>query len=297
VINIERIGLLSFMAVFVMGVKGCPSSHTLLEETQPEPVTSTLEKLVSEPNTIDFQSVSKEVFEPHCLSCHNNENQRGFVNLETYDANFGRTGHRKVVRAFDAEGSALYQSLIIPSGSRHMPPLRKQQLSELQIDLVKLWIENGAKLEVDQIVEPEPSEEEVLETYFENPETIDYNVINEMIFKPQCASCHSQESSNFIEDAILYGANMTSYDSLFSPFLPVIEKGNHRDSSLFESVVINQSMPPVEEGYQPLSGNLNRLLRLWIINCAIEDYNAIGEEELISDTDGIGKVRLCEDQM
>ena len=242
-----------------------------------------------------FESIQKFVITPHCIECHGGDDGLGFVNLESYEAAFGQTGLKKTLSAFNPNRSSFYGTLVVESGSRKMPPANKPQLSEQQIQLVFEWINAGANqfASKEPVVrpEPEPTLSEQLQPYFESPESIDYEVVNSYIFQPYCLSCHSTESSSAIDDAILYGANLTSYESIFNPFVPVVKKGDHHESSVYESVAVNQTMPPIEDGYEVLDANLNRLLRLWILNCAVEEYDSENPGELIEDLDGVGKVR------
>ena len=54
-------------------------------------------------------------------------------------------------------------------------------------------------------------------------------------------------------------------------------------------------MPPAEYGFELLNGLRIKILRLWILNCAIEDYSKMGEEDLLQNEDDLEKVRSCED--
>ena len=135
---------------------------------------------------------------------------------------------------------------------------------------------------------PQPSEEErdPLQNYFDHPETIDYSVIEKHIITNYCFKCHSKESSQADDEALFYG-DFTSYKDMANALLPVIVEGKPEESSIYTSIAIKQNMPP-RGG--PLKNSLTQLMRLWILNCAIETYDP---NETLSSTEG-DKVRNCE---
>lgn len=127
------------------------------------------------------------------------------------------------------------------------------------------------------------------------PEKIDYKVVKQMVLGPLCMKCHSEDSPMRDDDAITYSANLTSYASLFNQFTPVVVKGNPPESKLFRSVAITQSMPPAKKGYEPLDSLRIKILRLWILNCAIEDASKREGEQLFPDPEVPDKVRRCDE--
>ena len=134
---------------------------------------------------------------------------------------------------------------------------------------------------------------EQLKPLFDHPENIDYKTIKKEVIA-LCMKCHSLDSEFKDINAITYSANMTSYASLFNPFTPIIIKGSPMDSKLFQAIALTQSMPPLKAGYDPLDGLRLKLIRLWIMNCAIEDKQALGEEVLTPDPENPDKVRHCD---
>lgn len=102
----------------------------------------------------------------------------------------------------------------------------------------------------------------------EKPSRITYNDIVKHVLKDNCIACHSLSGAKPDKDAITYSANLTSYETLFNVFTPVITKGDVKDSSLYVSIAIKRNMPPAKDGYDPLTERQRELLRLWIENCA-----------------------------
>ena len=258
------------------------------------------------PDQIYYEDVLDFILTESCTSCHNKSDLKAEVDVSSYEATLGVNSKRSVV-PFDPAKSTLYQTLILKSGSRKMPPLDKPQLSENQINLVFQWINNGAKKKGAKVPARPKALSEQLAPYFESPEKVDYKVINDLVFKKNCLDCHSDQGSKSDQDgAILYGQNMTDYKSLFMDNGIVPERltdyvisvdgklRKKKGSRIYKSMAINQTMPPAGDGYLPVDSLYIKLVRLWIENCAIEDYEAIKDnDDLIDDEDSISKVRNC----
>ena len=321
---------LSFTIPFcLLCVMACKPSHTYFNNNVPpvaekpdptpktdskEPVTKvemTMSQLVAEPEFIDFSHISKFILKNHCMECHDSMNRKDGVDVSTFDSLL-MGNSKKLVYPQEPERSPLYNTLIVaPSAARHMPPSNKKQLSMEQQDLIYHWIRLGAQEMAPEppptdVVNPEPtpvktplpkvkSIKQVLQPYLDKPETIDFSVVNKHVIQPLCIKCHSQNSTHKHKKDALYSADMTNYQALFDPFAPVVKIGNHQRSKMFKAAAINQTMPPPRDGYDPVDPYLVKLMRLWIVNCAIEDYSKHKGETLLKDPSGI-KVRLCEGQ-
>ncbi len=251
-----------------------------------------VQELLQAPETIVFSDIKRLVLTTRCLDCHGGQETKANVNLVSYDNLTSGLNFKKVVIPFDVRRSELLSTLTA-SGDRRMPPLDEPQLTDGEKSLLFAWISHGAK-NITLAKRPITLKEE-LQKYFEKPETIDYQIIQKKVFKNQCFKCHSQESELAEDDVLLYSADLTNYQTIFNSFEPVVKKGDIEESALFRSVAIEQSMPLESEGYEPLDSLLVKLLRLWILNCAIESYDP-EEEGLISNPKSPDKVRLCEGQ-
>lgn len=265
-------------------------------------------ELLEKPEVIVFDDVKRLVIDSSCVSCHNSSSdKRSGVDLSTYEALFGENS-RKTVVSFDPKVSLFYETLIVESGTRHMPPRNKPQLSEEQKNLVFQWIKNGAKKEIAQIVKRPKTLSEELQPFFKDPKVIDYPVVKKYVFDRNCTHCHSYDGVKADDEAILYGQNMSSYKDLFyndgivknlleDKIVSDGEGGKKKikGSRIYKSIATHQSMPPIQNGYQPMDSLRVKLLRLWILNCAIEDYSAISEDSLFSKLKSNGKIRKCLD--
>ena len=289
---LQRVKCLIFISI-LWGVMGCEPEHNGGAQVDLKQE-ALLEKVLESPGVIVFETVNNYVFRTHCTSCHNPRDKKDNVDLSSYEALAGERSTKRVIEPFQPEKSTIYSTLLIPTGNRHMPPLDKPQLTKNQKRLVYLWVRGGAKKDINSQPKPTVSLKEQLQPYFKDPELIDHKVVTKFLLKDKCMKCHSSNGEKPDEDAILYSANMTNYASLFNASAPTIEKGNPKGSSLFSAVAIKQTMPPEKEGYDLLDGLLIKLLRLWILNCAIEDKEKLGEEpDLIKNPKAPEKVRLC----
>jgi len=82
-----------------------------------------------------------EVLRTQCLSCHNEEKQKGGLSLASREALLRGGDEGAVVVEGDPEGSPLLQ-LLAAEADPHMPP--KKQLSAGQIGVVAEWLRAGA---------------------------------------------------------------------------------------------------------------------------------------------------------
>ncbi len=259
--------------------------------------------LLNNPTRIGFNEVDRWVFQTSCNGCHNAEVQSGQIDLSSYQA-IKDSESPNLLMLGEPHESRLFTSLEAETGSRKMPPEPKTPLSEAQKKLVYEWIVRGAPKRGG---EPQAflSLKEKLTPFFNRPESIDYAVVKKWVFQPgRCYDCHSSSGYRKDDIAILFGADMSRYTSMF--FLNGIVPGHPshlRDqengkvvlagSRIFESVAIDKSMPPAREGFQPLSALRVKLLRLWILNCAVETYDWSQKEDILPVEEGVEKVRNC----
>lgn len=282
--------------------KGLDASQTFAD-----PNGKSIDVLLEQPTQIVFEDINTRIIQPKCMNCHSSTNRKDNVDLSSYEALVGKTGAKIVVSATQPENSKLFDvTQQPPSSSRHMPPLNsgKSPLDEQEKQLLYAWIKEGAKKTVAQSVEIPPSLKEQLSPYFSKPETIDYNVVNKHVFAHACNTCHSQNGEQAQEHSTAWqlGIDMTSYKSLTDDetnalfgLEPGLVKGLPAKSRIYIESAVNQSMPP-RKSYDPLNAFRVKLLRLWILNCAIEDYGttqATGDTLLGKVRPGAEKVRDC----
>lgn len=98
---------------------------------------------------VDFAAKIAPLFREHCIDCHGHDDPDGEFNLESFDALIkgGKTG--KAIEPGKAEQSLLVKFLEGRSGktgkNKFMPPGKKEHLKPADIELVRQWIDDGAK--------------------------------------------------------------------------------------------------------------------------------------------------------
>jgi uncharacterized membrane protein len=93
-----------------------------------------------------YQDIIYPIFHTKCLSCHNQAKSKGGLKMHEFDLLMkgGKSG--QVIKANDIDNSELYlRLLLLESDEHHMPPKGKTQPSNQEIEVIKWWIENGAR--------------------------------------------------------------------------------------------------------------------------------------------------------
>ncbi|MCE9530729.1 MAG: hypothetical protein K8T89_06330 [Planctomycetes bacterium] len=98
----------------------------------------------AQPKQVSFINDVAPIFKENCFACHDAKKRAGKYEMTTFDK---LVDEEHVVPGKIAD-SELYQ-LIVATGDRRMPPKKDNlaPLSKAQADIVKLWIEQGAKLD------------------------------------------------------------------------------------------------------------------------------------------------------
>src|SRR5437868_3301335 len=90
----------------------------------------------------------RPIFRRHCIACHAGKNAAkvevsGGLALDTFDA-VKKGSKRSVITPGKADESLLYKLLVTTDEKLRMP-LESEPLSKAKIELVKKWIDTGAK--------------------------------------------------------------------------------------------------------------------------------------------------------
>ncbi len=83
------------------------------------------------------------VLRQHCAACHNNDKQRGGLNLSTFAVTMEGGSSGVVVTAGDADKSRLF-TMTAHKEEPVMPP-SKTKIPDAQLDILKKWVEQGAR--------------------------------------------------------------------------------------------------------------------------------------------------------
>jgi len=86
------------------------------------------------------------IIQKHCISCHSSDEERpSELYMDTYEMLMKGGRHGKCISPGNAKESILYQKIQPdPPFGRWMPPPKKLKLTPEQVDLFRLWIDQGA---------------------------------------------------------------------------------------------------------------------------------------------------------
>ena len=96
---------------------------------------------VDEPVKITYDDHIKPIFREHCTSCHNTNDKKSGLALDTYQAVMTGGSGGEVVAAGDLDSSRLY-ALTAHKEQPYMPP-KQDMIPQAKVDLLKVWIEQG----------------------------------------------------------------------------------------------------------------------------------------------------------
>ena len=91
-----------------------------------------------------YEDIIKPILNNNCYSCHGSKKTKGALDLHTKDGILKGGENGTIIEGQEPKESSLYSKLILPKeDDEHMPPKDKTQPSKEEIELVKIWIENG----------------------------------------------------------------------------------------------------------------------------------------------------------
>jgi uncharacterized membrane protein len=98
--------------------------------------------------TVLYDDVIQPILESKCYDCHSSKKQKGELRLDTRELIVKGGKHGLIISEGLADSTELLKRLMLPlEDEHHMPPNEKPQLSAVEIDLIRLWISEGAGFE------------------------------------------------------------------------------------------------------------------------------------------------------
>lgn len=95
-----------------------------------------------------FNQVITPIFDSKCVKCHNINKSKGELILTSVDQIMQGGESGKIIEVGSSDKSRLYTYLNLPlDDEHHMPPDGNAQPNENEIELIKLWIDNGTDFE------------------------------------------------------------------------------------------------------------------------------------------------------
>ena len=95
-----------------------------------------------------YNSVVMPILDNKCVKCHNQNKSKGDLMLNSKEAILKGGESGSILVSFDSSSSHLYNYPNLPMADKmHMPPEGNSQLTENEIELLRIWIDNGAEFE------------------------------------------------------------------------------------------------------------------------------------------------------
>lgn len=200
-----------------------------------------------------YPEIIQPLLESNCYACHSSKKQKGQLRLDGVDLILKGGKHGSVIEVGNADSSSLFARLMLPlEDEHHMPPNEKPQLSSAAIDLIRLWINEGA--DFDQKVKT-------------------FQSADKLIRSIQFIANSDQSESNWIPEKEVSRANertIATLKSFGAVVLPVSAGSNYL------SVTIMSNTPITNDVLAQLDGIKDQLISLRL------SYTNISDKEIIN---------------
>lgn len=114
------------------------------DEEQQAPVA--FQVTIADPDqAVVFEDIIQPLLKQKCVACHGATKQKGELRLDSWESiqQGGKDG--EVWKGGDADHSLLVKRVALPIEEKeHMPPRERQQLSNLEVEVIRSWIAEGA---------------------------------------------------------------------------------------------------------------------------------------------------------
>ena len=188
-----------------------------------------------------FETTIQPIFSKHCTDCHGPEVQEGGLDLSSAKGLLQGSESGPTFRAGNAEQSTLFG--LIQRGD--MPPAEEEQLSEAEIEAIRIWIESGAPFQDAKLGDSGPTQHDVIP-----------------ILLLRCVVCHGGRSQEA-------GLDLRTRESLLrgGKSGPAVVSGDPQKSLLIQRIH-KQEMPPrralVRVSVKPMEATELTVLEQWI---------------------------------
>ena len=92
---------------------------------------------------VSFTKQIEPILAQHCYKCHGEEKAAADIRFDTIED----IEDSETVTSGDVDDSLLYLSLVLPKDHKERMPKKAEPLSAHEVDLVRRWIQGGAKME------------------------------------------------------------------------------------------------------------------------------------------------------
>ncbi|HRC32928.1 MAG TPA: FN3 associated domain-containing protein [Bacteroidia bacterium] len=168
--------LLSLVIIVFTGHLGGEITHgenyllsPILPETQQQTV-------LIEDATV-YKDMVQPILKTKCMSCHNSKKAKGELVMETEALLLKGGKNGKLWDSTAADFGLMLSRIHLPmEAKKHMPPTGKPQLTELEIQILNLWIKSGADFNIKVAsLNPSDSLRLIANSIFNTIETDDYD--------------------------------------------------------------------------------------------------------------------------
>lgn len=95
-----------------------------------------------------YSDVVRPIFKAKCVSCHNPAKMKGGLDMSSMEGLKAGGGSGSAIDAKHWEHSEVFKRVTLPKSSvKFMPPDNKPALTNIEIDLLKYWVKNGASFD------------------------------------------------------------------------------------------------------------------------------------------------------
>lgn len=151
-----RLGTLYFISLFVSASSVGYTSHMGGSITHGQEYLTEYLPLIfksddhvprSEEDMLVYDDMLAPIFEAKCLSCHNADRAKGGLLMTSFQELLkGGESGKTSITPMKPEESELYSRIILPEGhDDRMPPEGKSPMTEMEVSLLRHWIEKGAE--------------------------------------------------------------------------------------------------------------------------------------------------------
>ena len=114
-----------------------------------------------------YTSIVMPILDNKCVKCHNQNKSKGDLILNSKESILKGGESGSILVTFDPESSHLYNYPNLPmEDEMHMPPEGNVQLTENEIELLRIWIDKGAEFEAyNSFSTFEKSEQEIVNSF------------------------------------------------------------------------------------------------------------------------------------
>lgn len=203
---------------------------------------------------VDFVKQVKPILESACLHCHWEKEDEGGFRMDTRElAMKGGDGGEAIVPG-DPMESWLYSSTILnPDDDDIMPPSEEKPLDKSQTEVLRQWIQEGAKWPDGVTLEVTPR--------------IDFVKHVQPIFEQNCVGCHREDNAEG-------DFRMDRKDLIFTSgeYAPNLVPFDPEESAVWTLTILDKDdddlMPPTKKG-GPMSKDKTDIIKNWIAQGAI----------------------------